>query len=339
MGSFKTTTEVTDDSATETDCDATATSEKTKSDSDSDIDIDIDIDNDTGDDCPPPPDSSPFAEGEKVLAFHNCRIYEAKITKLDHRMKEWRFHLHYLGWNKSWDEWVGVDRLLKYTEENVQKQQELNKKDGNDKNSRAARASHMKPKSSNVARGKKRKNDSISKEKAATPLDKLVNIQIPLTLKKQLVDDCEFITHLGKLVKLPRVPNVDDILQKYLDYRLKKDGLIGDSVGEIVKGLCCYFDKALPVILLYNNERQQYEEACASDVFPSTVYGAEHLLRLFVKLPEFLFHANIEEETLMELQTNLVDFLKFLQKNQSLFFLSTYHVPEDIENCPNKQDD
>lgn len=24
-------------------------------------------------------------------------------------------------------------------------------------------------------------------------------LQIPLTLKKQLVDDCEFITHLGKV--------------------------------------------------------------------------------------------------------------------------------------------
>ncbi|KAJ7966566.1 MRG family protein isoform 1 [Quillaja saponaria] len=225
---------------------------------------------------------------------------------------------------QSWDEWVGVDRLLKHTEENVLKQQELNKKDGNDKNMKVGRASQMKPKSSN---GK------------FCHASKLVNIQIPLTLKKQLVDDCEFITHLGKLVKLPRVPNVDDILKKYLDYRLKKDGLIGDSVGEIVRGLCCYFDKALPMMLLYSNERQQFEEACASDISPSTVYGAEHLLRLFVKLPEFLSHANIEEETLIELQANLVDFLKFLHKNRSSFFLSTYHVSGDIGIRTNKEDD
>lgn len=50
-----------------------------------------------------------------------------------------------------------------------------------------------------------------------------------------------------------------------------------------MKGLRCYFDKALPVMLLYNNERKQYEEAVSSDVSPSTVYGAEHLLRLFGK--------------------------------------------------------
>ena len=49
-------------------------------------------------------------------------------------------------WN-SWDEWVGLDRLLKFTEENVQKQLELNEKRGTDK--KAARASQIKPKNGN----------------------------------------------------------------------------------------------------------------------------------------------------------------------------------------------
>lgn len=319
MGSSK--TGGTDSSATESDDAITKT------------DSDMDIDDDGG--CPPNPDSCPFFEGEKVLAFHNLCVYEAKVRKIEYRGKEWSFFVHYPGWSKNWDEWVDMDRLMKFTEENVQKQKALNKKHILEKNTKLPRASPIKPKSSNVGRAKKRKNDSI-KEKGTIPLDKLVNIQLPPPLKKQLVDDCEFITHLGKLVKLPRTPNVDDILRKYLDYRLKKDGLIADSLGEILKGLRCYFDKALPVILLYKNERHQYEEAFSDDVSPSTVYGAEHLLRLFVKLPEFLYHANIEEETLMELQQKLVDFLKFLQKHQSAFFLSTYHVPEDVETSTNK---
>lgn len=54
-----------------------------------------------------------------------------------------------------------------------------------------------------------------------------------------------------------------------------------DSVGEILNGLRSYFDKALAVILLYKKERQQYNDAVADNVSPSTVYGAEHLLRLF----------------------------------------------------------
>lgn len=49
----------------------------------------------------------------------------------------------------SWDEWVGKDRLMKYTEENVLKQQALDKKQGVDKNQKSARAGHTKPKVSN----------------------------------------------------------------------------------------------------------------------------------------------------------------------------------------------
>jgi len=61
----------------------------------------------------------------------------------------------------------------------------------------------------------------------------------------------------------------------FLGYR------ITDSIGEILKGIRCYFDKALPVMLLYKKERQQYHDTVKIDVSPSTIYGAEHLLRLF----------------------------------------------------------
>jgi len=230
---------------------------------------------------------------------------------------------------------VGADRLMKHTEENVQKQQALDKKQGVDKNPKSGRSAQTKPKASsevkvdkedtknNVAKGKKRKTDS-GIEKDSASVKKLIKIQIPSTLKKQLVDDWEFITQQDKLVKLPRSPNVDSILTKYLEYRSKKDGSVTDSVGEILNGLRCYFDKALAVILLYKKERQQYHDAVADNVSPSTVYGAEHLLRLFVKLPELLAYVNIEEETLLRLQQKLLDFLKFLQKNHATFFLSTY---------------
>jgi len=65
-----------------------------------------------------------------------------------------------------------------------------------------------------------------------------------------------------------------------------------------MKGLSCYFDKALPVMLLYNNERQQYQEACPNDIVPSAIYGAEHLLRLFGMLvspsqTRWLFHLGL----------------------------------------------
>ncbi|KAJ6288726.1 hypothetical protein OIU76_024664, partial [Salix suchowensis] len=102
-----------------------------------------------------------------------------------------------------------MDRLMKHTPDNVLKQQTLEKKQGIDKNLKPGRSSQTKPKNStdskmdkedpksNVAKGKKRKSDS-GIEKDNLPVEKLVKIQIPSTLKKQLVDDWEFVTQQDK---------------------------------------------------------------------------------------------------------------------------------------------
>ncbi|KAL8487509.1 hypothetical protein ACS0TY_023984 [Phlomoides rotata] len=177
------------------------------------------------------------------------------------------------------------------------------------------------------------------KEEDIAQLEKFVNIQIPSTLKKQLIDDQDCITHLGKLVKLPRTPNVHEILNKYFDYRVRMDGMIGETLKEIVKGLHCYFDKALPAMLLYKEERQQYREVITENDSPSDVYGAEHLLRLFVKLPEMLAGLHIEKETLTELQQKWLDFLRFLQSNQREFFdLSDRKCGEDSPTAVKEED-
>ncbi|KAG8384327.1 hypothetical protein BUALT_Bualt04G0106700 [Buddleja alternifolia] len=242
----------------------------------------------------------------------------------------------------SWDEWVAMDRLMKLTEENILKQQALDKKAGVDKNTKSGRSAQTKPKSSSdvkvekdepkntVVKGKKRKSDSgIEKDNPAS--EKLIKFQLPPNLKKQLVDDWEFITQQNKLVKLPRSPNVDDILTAYLEYRTKKDGMMTDAVGEILNGIRSYFNRALPVILLYKKERQQYRETISDNASPSSIYGAEHLLRLFVKLPELLAYVKIEEETLIRLQQKMFEFLKFLQKKESTYFVAAYDGPKVSE--------
>ncbi|XP_035823933.1 protein MRG1 isoform X11 [Zea mays] len=263
-----------------------------------------------------------FKENERVLAYHGPLLYEAKVQRIENHEDEWRYFVHYLGWNKNWDEWVANDRLLELTEENVRKQQELDKNQVVDKTMKSGRSTQHKPKVSN-ADAKADKDDTKSLMKGKKRKSQL-GTEFPLPLKKQLVDDWEFVTQMGKLVKLPRSPTVDDILKKYLEHRAKKDGKINDSYAEILKGLRCYFDKALPAMLLYKKERDQYAEEVKGDVSPSTVYGAEHLLRLFVKLPELLASVNMEEDALNKLQLKLLDVLKFLQKNQITFFTSAY---------------
>jgi hypothetical protein len=72
-----------------------------------------------------------------------------------------------------------------------------------------------------------------------------------------------------------------------------------------------YFDKALPLILLYRHEREQYERAKAEALqrpeggktfVPSEVYGAEHLLRLFVRLPNLLSQASMSPQEVLQVR-------------------------------------
>ncbi|RZF44454.1 hypothetical protein LSTR_LSTR002227 [Laodelphax striatellus] len=68
-----------------------------------------------------------FEAGEKVLCFHGPLIYESKCqqVRICEESKKPEYLIHYLGWNKNWDEWVPESRILKYNEINVKKQQEL----------------------------------------------------------------------------------------------------------------------------------------------------------------------------------------------------------------------
>lgn len=142
---------------------------------------------------------------------------------------------------------------MKNTEENILKQQALDKKQGVDRNSKSGKSTQTKPKVSsgmfpfpstyhtsflvcvlivsyylNViiigAKGKKRKNDSSTEvtilyyiiylvkqsylisvwvdcvtQKENASVENLINIQIPSALKKQLVDDWEFVNEQDKV--------------------------------------------------------------------------------------------------------------------------------------------
>ncbi|RHY97620.1 hypothetical protein DYB35_006659 [Aphanomyces astaci] len=103
-----------------------------------------------------------------------------------------------------------------------------------------------------------------------------VSIPIPMTLKKVLIDDWKKITQEQQWIDMPRVPSVRSITRPMLE------------------GLEAYFNRALPLILLYRHERAQYNQIAASSTVtddssaadraaaaPAAIYGAEHLLRLF----------------------------------------------------------
>ncbi|XP_078458875.1 MSL complex subunit 3 isoform X1 [Lampetra fluviatilis] len=60
---------------------------------------------------------------------------------------------------------------------------------------------------------------------------------------------------------------------------------------------------------------------------PSCIYGSQHLLRMFVKLPELLVKMNLPEKNLKALLKHLELFLRFLADYQEDFFPESAYVP------------
>ncbi|GES81369.1 MRG-domain-containing protein [Rhizophagus clarus] len=185
----------------------------------------------------------------------------------------------------------------------------------------------------NYERGKKRKkiNDEEEEEEFMNRLE--IKIPLPESLKVKLIDDWENVTRNNALLKLPRKYTVADILNEYLE---SKHNLIASTAtnqksdkddihSEVVQGIKIYFDKTLGNILLYADERQQYVNIRKQylDKENSEIYGAEHLLRLFVELPRLLAHTTMDQAATETLEEHLVDFLKFIQKNEDRYFAET----------------
>ncbi|KAI8809579.1 MRG-domain-containing protein [Cladochytrium replicatum] len=272
-----------------------------------------------------------FEENERVLCFHGPLLYEAKVQKAEYFTNKEdpnengpHYFVHYKGWKQTWDEWVPESRVLKFSDENLKRQSELKDSMSTKKQRTKEKVAH----DSGTDRGRKRQREMAEKEEEFLKRPE-IKLSLPEGLKILLVDDWENVTKNQKLVGLPREPNVDTILDRYLDNMKKKgsrESRADDILNEVVEGLKLYFNRALGNTLLYRFERTQY--ANIRKRFPdkemSEVYGAEHLLRLFVHLPQFIAHTNMDQDAINILKDNFVDFLKYLDANSKSLFLTDY---------------
>ncbi|KAI9015149.1 MRG-domain-containing protein [Gaertneriomyces semiglobifer] len=281
-----------------------------------------------------------FDNGEQVLCFHGPLLYEAKVLKAELWQDKAGFEdgsyyfVHYKGWKNTWDEWVPESRILKFTPENLQKQADLKdavmvqKKAAQLKKSAAAAASgegdtrkrKTREESAGAGLGVREREEEFLKRPE-------VKISIPESLKTRLVEEWEWVTKEHKLVPLPRTPTVQDILQSYSlvapTYFSKHNAThLASTLAETLEGLRLYFDKALGNLLLYRFERQQYVDIRKRlvDKEVSAVYGAEHLLRMFVQLPSLIAHTNMEREAVSLLKDHFALVLEWMEENlESLF--------------------
>lgn len=310
------------------------------------------------------------------------------------------YYMHYQGWKKKWDEWVPETRVLKFNEENLRRQKEMQQQSRLAKKQSAADSVRDSKKRSasdakNDSGNARKKARSVIEHVEAEEVFKVrpeIKVPVPDELKRQLVDDWDFVTRQKKLVQLPRTPSVKKIIDVYVADQTQGNKQ-KDLLKEMTRGLLKYFEHCLGSILLYRHERSQYndiyvqieenrlaaeeekenassesankkdnesddtkkkigagndsenggenaeekedggdsEEATKKATSLAEVYGAEHLLRLFVKLPMVLAHTDMEEDAARILVDQLNDFLKYMQKNAGALFLSDYdNAPPDV---------
>ena len=253
-----------------------------------------------------------------------------------------QFKVHYHGWNAAWDEWVTQSRLLPFNNENEEKKKTLDllfkenmnrqkKRKIEDATStrRKKKSQRTKGKQSAVSKSGQKTGDIQSGEEDSSVTK--MNLKIPFNLQKQLVADWERI-HKHELMSLPCSPCVMDILEKWAakERRKKHTPTAQNTIKIVTKGLIDFFDSALSKCLLYAFERQQYDEESKRSkrkkkpLKASQTYGAEHFLRLFVKLPDLFVDMNVSDEDQQFFHQQLADILKFLSKQSGTMFSKKY---------------
>ena len=185
----------------------------------------------------------------------------------------------------------------------------------------------------------------------------LSKLALPYNVKRHLVDEWNLVTTEPKrLIFLPRPYTVEKIFAEYIVHKRKElskkteedfeeDGKnLEEQLQEyqdVVDGLIVWFDRALPMTLLYRQERGQYNKMMQKlgtgegvereTPAPSKLYGVEHLARMFVRMAGLMRGIYVKADDMNIFYDKVADFLKFLNKEHKRYTtLEDYLSHEDV---------
>jgi mortality factor 4-like protein 1 len=177
-----------------------------------------------------------------------------------------------------------------------------------------------------------------------------LNIDIPQELKYILCRDWDNIVNKKRLFRIPAKVTVTNIIDQYISHINtattssssstatssggSTDNTLKTSLAvEVIRGFGDYFNVSLGSQLLYSFERYQYKQDCenAGAVQPCDVYGSQHLLRLILKIGDYLSASKFPESHVKMIEDQLEDFLLYLNTNRSMFFMkrSYYNAAQE----------
>ncbi|CAJ0756023.1 14620_t:CDS:10 [Entrophospora sp. SA101] len=300
---------------------------------------------------PMPTLNSTSIEWEQSLIESHPTHPILKVKSFGHESKTGKlgphFFVHYKGWKKTWDEWVPEERLLKLNEESLQKQKQLKELHSTKNKKRQPKIPKVdgEIKSLKIILNKQDQNQTKKRGADAMDLDLDDSTQEGATkvLGKQKADQAEeniervevkrIRIKLGGSnnnkvdVKGKQVEKIHDKVEENQETQEKNESVnVEFKIPQFLLDKLVedweFITKYKRNLLLYKEENIQNSEIHKTHPNKewSDLYGAEHLLRLFVKFPELLSQAQMNQKEKENFETNIIDFLNFLETNESKYF-------------------
>ena len=273
----------------------------------------------------------------------------------------WSFWVHYLGWNARWDHWMTSNLILKNTTENQALFEQQERRQEEKRRREQMEAEDKKRRTKSRRRQCRQSTTDLPftlqtvlveecERITRTGWDSMHGYDFERTLQTTSgPPSCSYKKPARVVHNLPAAVPIRKLLSHFARKKIKslegakemplsdeaqgkspeeskttteQQELTADQVQAFCHQLGQLFQEALPVCLLYPQERPQYDLLVDNKKNVLDVYGCEYLLRLYVRLPEV-------QDVFPTLWNEL---LVLMQKNrQALFKGSSYREAEPEE--------